>query len=277
VSPAPLVAGALAALSAVLAVLALEGRTRPGVLVGVAPAVEPTRKLTLDRLAAGAREHLPVGASATIGFLIGGVVGSAVGAGAGLLAERLIERRRIAAEKERRNRQLPDAVRTMTSALRAGMSLPQAIRYAADEAREPIAIDLAGVVDRIDVGVPLTDALEEWAASADTDDVRLVVGVLDLHRRSGGDLPAVLDRVSAMLRDRAEAAGEVRALTAQGRLSGVILGVLPVGFFAFLWLTSRRDIEGAFQTPAGWLAVGVGLGLEGLAFLWIRRLLVVTP
>jgi tight adherence protein B len=276
-SPVPLVAGGLAALSAVLAVIGWEGRTRPGVLVGLAPAVEPTRKLTLHRLAARTREHLPVAAGATIGFLVAGVVGSAAGAGAGILAERLMERRRVAAEREHRNRQLPDAVRTMTSALRAGMSLPQAIRYAATEAPEPIAGDLAGVVDRIDVGVPLADALGEWTASADTDDVRLVVGVLDLHRRSGGDLPAVLDRVSAMLRDRAEAAGEVRALTAQGRLSGVILGVLPIGFFAFLWLTSRRDIEGAFQTPAGWLAVFLGLGLEGLAFLWIRRLLAVTP
>jgi tight adherence protein B len=277
VSPEPLVAGALAALSAVLVVLALEPRSRPGVLVGLAPAVEPTRRLTLDRLAARARKHLPAAAGATIGFLLVGVVGSAVGVGAGLLTEQLIERRRIAAARERCNRQLPDAVRTITSALRAGMSLPQAIRYAADEAPEPIAWDLKLLVDRIAVGVPLTDALGAWAASADTDDVRLVVGVLDLHRRSGGDLPAVLDRVSAMLRDRAEAAGEVRALTAQGRLSGVILGVLPVGFFAFLWLTSRRDIAGAFQTPAGWLAVALGLGLEGLAFLWIRRLLAVTP
>ena len=65
----------------------------------------------------------------------------------------------------------------------------------------------------------------------------------------------------------------MRALTAQARLSGAILGLLPIGFFAFLWLTSRRDIEGAFRTPAGLTAFGVGAVLELLAFLWIRRLL----
>jgi Flp pilus assembly protein TadB len=65
----------------------------------------------------------------------------------------------------------------------------------------------------------------------------------------------------------------VRALTAQARLSGTILGVLPFGFFAFLWLTSRSEIEAALRTPAGIVAIGLGLALEGLAFLWIRRLL----
>ena len=107
----------------------------------------------------------------------------------------------------------------------------------------------------------------------DTDDARLVAGDLGLHRRSGGDLPAVLDQVAATLRERQAAAGEVRALTAQARLSGTILGVLPVGFFAFLWLTSREQIEGAFRTPAGIAALALGALMEALAFLWIRHLL----
>ena len=59
-------------------------------------------------------------------------------------------------------------------------------------------------------------------------------------------------------------------------MSGWILGVLPVGFFAFLWLTSRRDIEGALGTPAGMVSVGLGLLLEVAAFLWIRSLLEVA-
>jgi tight adherence protein B len=75
------------------------------------------------------------------------------------------------------------------------------------------------------------------------------------------------------LQERRAAAREVRALTVQARLSGVILGILPVGFLAFLWLTSRRDIEGAFATPAGLASISLGLVLEGAAYLWIRKLL----
>ncbi len=97
--------------------------------------------------------------------------------------------------------------------------------------------------------------------------------MLTLHRRSGGDLPSVLDEVAGTLRERRAAIREVHALTAQARLSGTILGVLPFGFFAFLWLTSRSEIEGAFRTSAGVVAIALGVVLEGLAFLWIRHLL----
>src|SRR5439155_19943870 len=117
---------------------------------------------------------------------------------------------------------------------------------------------------------------ESWSSSMGSDAARLLAGVLRLHRRSGGDLPPVLDEVATTLRERRAAAREIRALTAQARLSGSILGLLPIGFFAFLWLTSRRDIEGALGTPAGLASVLLGLGLEVGAFFWIRALLVVA-
>ena len=115
-----------------------------------------------------------------------------------------------------------------------------------------------------------------WAQDVGTDDARLVVGVLTLHRRSGGDLPHVLDQVAATLRERSEAAREVRALTAQARLSGAILGLLPIGFFAFLWMTSRGNIQGAFDSPIGIAAIVTGALLECVAFMWIRSLLEVA-
>jgi tight adherence protein B len=129
------------------------------------------------------------------------------------------------------------------------------------------------MVTDIAVGVPLGDAVDAWAHRSGSEDAQLVAGALDLHRRSGGDLPAVLDQVAATIRERVAVMRETRALTAQARLSGWILGVLPVGFFAFLWITSRNEIEGAFRSPAGVGAIGLGLVLEGLAFLWIRHLL----
>ena len=97
-----------------------------------------------------------------------------------------------------------------------------------------------------------------------------IAGVLDLHRRSGGDLPIVLDGLATTLRERRAAYREVRALTAQARLSGVILGMLPIGFFAFLLVTSRDEMLDAIGTPLGGVSLGVGLVLELLAFVWIR-------
>jgi tight adherence protein B len=209
------------------------------------------------------------------GYLVGHVFGALLGVISVLPLRRVLLRGRRAAVAAERDEQLADAVGSAAAALRAGMSVPQALDYAADETPKPLGDSLRGLVDELSLGVSLEAAVDTWAARTDTEDARLLAGVLGLHRRSGGDLPAVLDQVVAALRDRRAAAREVRALTAQARLSGAILGLLPIGFFGFLWLTSRQDIQGALRNPAGLAAMGIGLGLEGLAFLWIRSLLAV--
>ena len=207
------------------------------------------------------------------GLSLGGFIGAALGMVAGAAIGIIRTRRSAAASAVLRDEQLADAVRSISAGLRAGLSIQQSIAYAAEEAEPPIRDPLRDLADAVDMGVPLDEALVSWADSVATDDSRLLAGVLRMHRRSGGDLPAVLDEVGTTLRDRRVAAGEVRALTAQARLSGAILGFLPIGFFAFLWLTSRRDIAGAFNSSAGVGAIGLGLGLDAVAFLWIRRLL----
>jgi tight adherence protein B len=210
---------------------------------------------------------------AALGYVLSGVVVSMGAAAAGTIAFRVRERRRSLSRANERDEQLVDAVASIAAAIRAGRSVPQALCFTAAETRPPLRGSLARLDSALELGVPLDDAVDTWAGEVDTDDARLLAGVLTLHRRSGGDLPSVLDEVSDTLRERRAAVGEVRALTAQARLSGTILGVLPFGFFAFLWLTSRGEIEGALRSPAGLAAIGLGLALEALAFLWIRHLL----
>ena len=214
-----------------------------------------------------------VAAGAVAGWVFAAPLGVALGALAALFVRRLVLRRRAAKRSAMEDEQLADAVGALSAALRAGRSLPQALGYAAEETPVPLDLSIRRLVDDLAVGVPLEHALHGWATEMGTGDARLLAGVLRLHRRSGGDLPMVLDQVGVTLRERRAASQEVRALTAQARLSGAILGFLPIGFFGFLWLTSRSDIEGAFRTPAGIAAVTVGLVMEGLAFLWIRHLL----
>ncbi|HET6714999.1 MAG TPA: type II secretion system F family protein [Actinomycetota bacterium] len=210
---------------------------------------------------------------AAIGFIASGLASTIGGAAAGLVLWRLRQRRRARAAAAELDEQLVDAVASITAAIRAGRSVPQALSFAASEARPPLRDSLRALDRSIELGVPLDEAVAAWTRKVDTDDARLLAGVLTLHRRSGGDLPTVLDEVTATLRERRAAVGEVRALTAQARLSGMILGVLPFGFFAFLWLTSRTEIEGAFRSATGLAAISLGFVLEGLAFLWIRHLL----
>lgn len=208
-----------------------------------------------------------------VGLALAGPVLGVVGAIVGVVALRLRDRRRRGTSAVLAETQLADAVTSIAAAVRAGRSVPQAISFATAEAAPPLRTSLEGFDEAVSLGVPFDEALTRWSGAVDTPDGRLVAGVLALHRRSGGDLPSVLDGVARTLRERRAAAVEIRALTAQARLSGTILGVLPFGFFAFLWLTSRDEIEGALRSPAGLAAIALGLLLEGAAYLWIRHLL----
>jgi tight adherence protein B len=205
-------------------------------------------------------------------LLVGPMIGI-LGAGGVALANLAVQRHRRSWLRQRAAEQIADAVSALSAGLRAGLSLPQAFAYARDEAEEPLRRELVTLVDAIETGTPVSEALAGWAAAHGSEDALLIAGVLDLHRRSGGDLPIVLDGLAGTLRERRAAHREVRALTAQARLSGVILGMLPIGFFAFLLLTSRREMLEAISTPLGGTSLGIGLALELLAFVWIRHLL----
>jgi tight adherence protein B len=231
-----------------------------------APAVVPTVS----------RQDLLVFASAAlVGWAIARVPGVVIATVVAAVVRNVRRRRAGAVTPVVVEERFADAVGALAAAVRSGASLTQALRYAATEAVPPVRDDLAGLVEQLDTGIALDQALRSWSAARPNPNVELVVGALELHRRSGGDLPAVLDQVVGTIRDRVSISREVRSLTAQARMSAWILGLLPVGFFAFLWLTSRRDIEGAMSTPVGIACVVAGLVLELGAFAWIRKLLVV--
>jgi tight adherence protein B len=215
------------------------------------------------------------GAAVLVGWTVGRLPGLVLGLAATAVVRGVRRRRATAIAPVVVEERFADAVGALAAAVRSGASLTQAIRYAATEAASPVREDLGHLVEQVDTGIALDQALRSWADDRPTANVELVVGALELHRRSGGDLPAVLDQVAGAIRDRVSIAREVRSLTAQARMSAWILGLLPVGFFAFLWLTSRRDIEGALSTPVGIACVLAGLLLELGAFVWIRKLLVV--
>jgi tight adherence protein B len=210
---------------------------------------------------------------AALGWLVAGIPGAVIGAVAGRVAPRMWERRLARARAALLEDQLAEAVSSLAAGMRAGLSLARAIRFAAEEAEPPLAASLTSLADRTDLGVPLEEALAGWVRATASADARLLAGVLDLHRRTGGDLPFVLDGVAATLRERRAAAREVRALTAQARLSGAILGLLPIAFFLFLSVTSRADIAAAFHSPVGIAAIVLGFSMQCCAFLWIRSLL----
>jgi len=266
-------AAVLVAATVTFAAAALGGARRHDLIAGGRP--DPGRDDAMDPRGSWVHRALPLAAigGVALGLMTVGPVPTAVASGAGAAIVIAVRRRRRTKTAVLLEVQLADAVAAVASGVRSGLSSRQAIALAADRAPEPMSSSLQEVIARTTLGSSLDDALERWATVVPVPDVRLAAAVLQLHRGTGGGFPVVLDGLARTLRERRAAQREVRSLTAQARLSGAILGLLPVAFFLFLSVTSRRDMTAALGTSVGRTAVVVGVGLQAAAFLWIRRLL----
>jgi tight adherence protein B len=216
-------------------------------------------------------------ASGAIGALLAsrilGPAGLVAGAIGGGVLPRAVRRSRTARHAVRLEQQLAEAVDAAALAVRSGLSISQALAFASEESAEPLAHHLRRLFEELEVGWGLEEALGDLATSVGGEDVALFVVVVSIHLRSGGNLAGALEQVSATIRHRLAVRRELRALTAQGRISGAVLGILPLLFLLFLGATSQHDLGPVYRSPVGVIMVSTGLAMEGVAYLWVRRIL----
>ena len=151
--------------------------------------------------------------------------------------------------------------------------MAQSLDFAAREIGPPMGELLDRLVRARVVGTPLSQSLADFAESVGNDDARLLVLILGIHSRTGGSLARALAEVTNTIRHRLAVRRELKALTAQGRISGAVLGSLPIAFFLVLAATSRRELTAVYRSGLGIAMLSAGFALQGLAYLWIRRLL----
>ena len=271
----PTVAAGLAIVATMLLASVASRERGSALLSGFVPLVHPPD----DRPNVPLGPLVAVGAAAAglIGYRFAGFAGSIAAVAAVVVAPRLVRRRRTRQRERRMQEHLAEAVALIATAMRSGRSLLQAIELSAEELDPSLGTTLRRLVDRTELGDPMDGAIDAWATEVGGPDARLVAGVLKLHRRTGGSLSTTLEDLAETIRSRRSAAREIESLTAQARLSATILGLLPIGFFLFLSVVAREDLEAAYETPAGVAAIGLGFALQGAAYLWIRGLLRVEP
>ncbi len=133
--------------------------------------------------------------------------------------------------------QLPDAMELVARALRAGHSLAAGMHVVAEEMPPPISKEFARVYDEQNHGIALEEALKGMCERVPNLDLRFFVTSVAVQRQTGGDLAEILDRIGYVIRERFKILGQVKALTAEGRLSGIVLIAMPIGlFFLMLWM-----------------------------------------
>lgn len=167
--------------------------------------------------------------------------------------------------------QLPDAMDLMTSALRAGLSLPAALQLVAQEGPSPLAEEFGYTFDEQNLGMDIKDAMLNMARRIDSLDIKFFVTAVVVQRETGGNLAEIMDNIAHIIRERFRILGDVRTLTAHGRFSGVILSVLPIAMGFLIALIAPEYMLGFLRDPAGQALLLVALVLQLIGFIWIRR------
>ena len=177
------------------------------------------------------------------------------------------------------NKQLPDTITLIANALRAGSSFLQAIELVVRESRPPISVEFSRVIREVNLGLPFEQALENMVRRVRSDDLELMATAISIQHQVGGNLAEILDSIAYTIRERIRIKGEIRTLTAQQRLSGYVVGFLPIGLAGFLFIAAPGFMDPMFANPpaiAG-LRAGVVILLFGgfmmfIGFMLIRKI-----
>jgi tight adherence protein B len=147
--------------------------------------------------------------------------------------------------------QLPDAMELVARALRAGHSLAAGMHVVAEEMPSPISKEFGRVYEEQNLGIPLEEALKGMCERVPNLDLRFFVTSVGIQRQTGGDLAEILDRIGHIIRERFKILGQVKALTAEGRLSGIVLIAMPIGLFLLMLWMKPEYIRLLWTDPMG--------------------------
>ena len=197
----------------------------------------------------------------------GALVIAVIGALLPYMFVRLRRNKRLGAFEE----QLPEAIELIGRALRAGHPLSSGFKMAADDSSEPIAGELRRVFEEQRFGLPVPDSLLNLADRMGLMDVRILVTAILIQREVGGNLAEILDNLAKVVRERFTIRRQLRVFTAQGRMTGYMLAVLPLLLFGILWSMNADYMRILFTDPMGKLVVIIGIVMQIVGYFWIRR------
>jgi tight adherence protein B len=167
--------------------------------------------------------------------------------------------------------QLDDVLQLMAGSLRAGHSLLRAVDSVSTEADSPTSEEFARIVNETRVGRDLNDALDEVAERMGSDDFTWVAQAIAIHREVGGNLAEVLDAVGHTIRERNAIRRQVKALSAEGKLSAVVLMALPFGVTGFISMTNPRYLAKFTESLVGYGMLGVAGVMLLVGALWLKK------
>lgn len=181
---------------------------------------------------------------------------------------RQLRKRRVA----KFNEQLEDVLMGISSSLKAGFSIQQAIEEVGDEGRPPISVEFRLLAQECRLGVPLTQALENMNQRLGSEDFELVATAIITARQTGGELTGALERLAGLIRERLRIARKLNAITAMGRMQAWMIGVMPFLLLLAIRVVAPEIMSGLFDSMIGYGLLFVIVLLDIAGFWAIRRI-----
>jgi tight adherence protein B len=167
---------------------------------------------------------------------------------------------------------LPETIDLLGRAIRAGHPLSAGLKMVADECTEPIQGEFRRTFEEQRFGMPLDDSLMAMSDRVGLVDVRILTTAILIQRNVGGNLAEILDNLSYTIRERFKIRRQLRVYTAQGRMSGYVLALLPIAMGCIFYMLNPAYITLLFTDPAGKLALVVAVVMQFIGFFWIRKI-----
>jgi tight adherence protein B len=177
------------------------------------------------------------------------------------------------------NTNLADTIMLLANSLRAGSSFLQAVEMIVRESRPPISTEFARVIREVNLGLPLDEALANLQRRVRSDDLDLMTTAIAIHHTVGGNLAEILDSIAFTIRERVRIKGEIKTLTAQQRMSGYVVGFLPIALVLLLSVIAPTFMAPMLQKPPELLGLPAGMFILAgggfmmlIGFILIRRI-----
>ncbi|TEB10947.1 type II secretion system F family protein [Pelotomaculum propionicicum] len=206
------------------------------------------------------------------GSLMLGIIAAVLGAYLPYFTLRAAKSRRLA----KFNGQIGDALVIMANSLRSGFSFLQAMDMVRKEIPDPIAKEFGTALQEMTWGTRTEEALNNMVARVCSDDLELVVTAVLIQRQVGGNLAEVLDNIANTIRERIRIKGEIRTLTAQGRISGLIIGLLPIVLTIIIYILNPGYIKLLFSSKAGIIMICYAIMSQIVGLMIIKKIVQIT-
>jgi tight adherence protein B len=181
-------------------------------------------------------------------------------------------KRRIASRTRKIESQLVEAIQLVANALRAGFGLMQGLEAAARQVPDPLATELKRTLRDVSLGASLEQALENLNNRISSADLDIAITAVLIQRQVGGNLAEILDTVANTMRERERIKGEIRTLTAQQRLTGLVIGLMPVALAMLITLMRRDYLEPLFTETLGLAMLGGAVVMQVMGLMVIKKI-----